>query len=387
MNWNVNLPLNFSEPFDELRANGKGKNSAALLDNDNLLRLNTRLVTDLTDHPELLEGFLKLNFVIIAILIATVLAIHSSGYCADGKPTRIAYTSAAGSFIPLWAAADGGFFKKENLPVELVAIRSSPIAMTALLSGELDVVVGGATPAISMQLQGYKDIALFAGLYNSFLFSICSVPSIEDLSQLKGKRLGVTRFGGSNDFAGRYFLRQRGFDPNRDLTLIQVGSQDDLLRALMAKNLDAAVMGYPAVMIAKKSGLRELADLTQSGLRYQLTGFVAKKSFLASRGSLIRFLRAQAAAIHFLKTRPAEGLAITQRYLRISDPEILQAVHDLHVKLLPRLPEIQPEDLKLVIEEIAVSNPKAKGADPASFIDDQGLRELAKSGYADQLYR
>lgn len=326
---------------------------------------------------------------VTAILVAVVViaTLASGADAADGKTMRIAYTSTAGSFIPVWAAADGGFFKKENFSVELVAIRSSPIAMTALLSGELDVVVGGATPAVSMQLQGYKDIALFAGLYNSFLFSICSVPSVEDLSQLRGKRLGVTRFGGSNDFAARYFLRQRGIDPNRDLTLIQVGSQDDLLRALMARNLDAAVMGYPAVLIAKKAGLRELADLTQSGLRYQLTGFVAKKSFLAAKGSVVRLLRAQAAAIHFLRTRPAEGLAITKRYLRISDPEIMQPVYDLHVKLLPRLPEIQPEDLKLVIEEIALSNPKAKGADPASFIDDQALRELAKSGYAEQLYR
>jgi hypothetical protein len=55
--------------------------------------------------------------------------------------------------------------------------------------------------------------------------------------------------------------------------------------------------------------------------------------------------------------------------------------------LLPRLPEIQPEDLKLVLEEIALTNPKAKGADPAVFIDDRVLREVAKSGFAEQLYR
>lgn len=324
------------------------------------------------------------------ILFAAILTLaHGRGsQAADPKPMRVAYPSAAASFIPLWAAHDARFFKKENLPVELLAIRSSPIAMAALLSGEIDVVVGGANPAISMQLQGYKDIALFGGLFNTFLFSICSLPAIEDLEQLRGKRLGVTRFGGSNDFAGRYFLRQRGIDPNRDLTLIQVGTQDDLLRALLAKNLDAAVMGYPAVLIAKKNGLREIADLTRAGLRYQLTAFVAKKSFLAEKhGLMVRFFRALTESIHFLRTRPKDGMAITKRYLRIGDDEILQAVYDLHVKLLPKLPEIQPEDLKLVLEEIALTNPKAKGADPAAFIDDRVLREVAKSGFAEQLYR
>ena len=301
---------------------------------------------------------------------------------------RIAYPSTAVVFLPLWAAADAGFFRKQNLTVELVSIRSSPIAMTALLTGEIDVVVGGANPGIALQLQGYRDLAIFAGLINRFLFSIYSQPNIEELSQLRGKRLGVTRFGGSNDFAGRYFLRQRGLDATRDLTLIQIGSQDDILRALLARTLDAAVLGYPSVYVAKKSGLRELADLTQSGLRYQLTAFVAKRSFLTDKQSLIaRVVRAIAESIHFLRTRPKEGMAITKRYARIDDPEILAAAYDLHVKLYPRLPEIQAEDLKLVLEEIALTNPKARDADPAIFVDDRVAREVAKSGFADQLYR
>jgi hypothetical protein len=55
--------------------------------------------------------------------------------------------------------------------------------------------------------------------------------------------------------------------------------------------------------------------------------------------------------------------------------------------LFPRFPQIQPDDLKLVIEEIAVSNPKARGADPATFIDERVAREVEKSGFVDQLYR
>ncbi|HEY2990747.1 MAG TPA: ABC transporter substrate-binding protein [Candidatus Binatia bacterium] len=323
------------------------------------------------------------------IWLACALMVFACGAVVSaGERMRVAYPSAAVNFVPLWAAQEAGFFKKENLPVELLSIRSSPIAMTALLSGELDIVVGGANPGIAIQLQGYKDITLFGGLINTFLFSICSQPGIEDVSQLKGKRLGVTRFGGSNDFAGRYYLRQRGLDPNKDLTLIQVGSQEDILRALLAKNLDAAVLGYPAVFIAKKSGLRELADLTRSGLRYQLNGFVAKKSFLAeNQPRMVRFFKTIAESIHFLKTRPKEGMEIMRRYARIDDPEILKAAYDLHVALFPRLPALDPEDLKLVLEEIALSNPKAKGADPAAFMDDRVVRELAKSGFVEQLYR
>ena len=313
------------------------------------------------------------------------------GACAAAfaeETIRVAYPSAAVNFVPLWAGKEAGFFKKADLPIELISIRSSPVAMAALISGEIDVVVGGANPGISMQLQGYKDITLFGGLINTFLFSICSLPAIEDVSGLRGKRLGVTRFGGSNDFAGRYYLRHRGMDPNKDVTLIQVGSQEDLLRALLSKNLDAAVLGYPAVFIAKKSGFREIADLTRSGFRYQLNAFVTKKSFLAERQpSMVRFFKALAQSIHFLRTRPKEGMEIMRRYARIDDAEILAASYDLNMKLFPREPQLQPEDLKLVLEEIALTNPKAKSVEPATFIDDRVLRELARSGFAEQLYR
>jgi NitT/TauT family transport system substrate-binding protein len=320
--------------------------------------------------------------------MACVLMVLFASAEPGAETVRIAYPSAAVSFLPLWVAADAGFFKKQHIPAELVSIRSSPVAMTALLSGEVDIVVGGANPAIALQLQGYRDLALFGGLINKFLFSIYSQASIEEISQLKGKRLGVTRFGGSNDFAGRYYLRQRGLDPTKDLTLVQIGSQDDILRALLAKNLDAAVLGFPAVYIAKKSGLRELADLTRSGLRYQLTAFVAKRSFLTEKHAMMmRLFRSLSESVYFLKTRPKEGMSIAKRYARIDDPEILAAAYDLHVALYPRVPEIHAEDLKLVLEEIALTNPKARDAESASFIDDRVTRDIARSGFAEELYR
>ena len=170
---------------------------------------------------------------LMASLPVCLLVVCFGRVSMGAETLRIAYPSAAVVFLPLWAALDAGFFEKQNLVVELVSIRSSPIAMTALLSGEVDVVVGGANPSIALQLQGYKDVAIFAGLINRFLFSIYSQPAIKQLPQLKGKRLGVTRFGGSNDFAGRYYLRQRGIDPTKDLTMIQIGSQDDIFRALL----------------------------------------------------------------------------------------------------------------------------------------------------------
>lgn len=92
-------------------------------------------------------------------------------------------------------------------------------------------------------------------------------------------------------------------------------------------------------------------------------------------------------AIHFLKMRPKEGMEILKRYTRVDALDILKPAYDIHIKLFPRVPEIFPEDLKLVLEEVAMTTPKAKGANPTSFIDGRAAKEVLNSGFAEQLYR
>ena len=80
-------------------------------------------------------------------------------------------------------------------------------------------------------------------------------------------------------------------------------------------------------------------------------------------------------------------MEILKRYTRIDAPDVLKPAYDLHTKLFPRVPEIFPEDLKLVLEEVAMTVPKAKGANPASFIDGRAVKDVIASGFVEQLYR
>jgi hypothetical protein len=92
-------------------------------------------------------------------------------------------------------------------------------------------------------------------------------------------------------------------------------------------------------------------------------------------------------AIHYVKIHPKEGMEILRRYTRIDAPDIIKPTYDLHVKLFPKVPEIFPEDLKLVLEEVALTNPKAKDANPASFIDVRAAKEIIASGFVEQIHR
>lgn len=322
-----------------------------------------------------------------ALVIVLMLIWLGSGHSAD-RPLRVAYPAPAGVFLPLWAAQDAGIFKKHGLLVELIAVGSSTRGVAAMMSGQLDVLAGGGNSGITSQLQGYTDVALFANVIQTFLFSVMTQPSITDVSQLRGKRMGVTRFGGTLDFAARYYLKRYGMEPGKDISFLQIGAMPDIVVAVSTGAIEAGVIGVPQNFVAKKQGMRELADLSESGARYALAAFVAKRSFLSQNQELmVRFMKTLVEAIHFLKTRPKEGMEIFRRYTRVDAPDILKPAYDLHIKLFPRVPEIFPEDLKLVLEEVALTNPKAKAANPASFIDGTAAKDVNSSGFVEQLYR
>jgi NitT/TauT family transport system substrate-binding protein len=329
--------------------------------------------------------FIKLK---TAALVFIVLAAGAGRLSAAERPLRVAYPAPAGAFLPLWAARDAGIFKKHGLPVELVAVGSSTRGVAAMVSGDVDILAGGGSSGISAQLQGYTDMALFGNVIQTFLFSVMTQPSITSVAQLRGKKMGVTRFGGTLDFAARYYLKRNGFDPAKDVSFVQIGAMPDIAVAVSTGAIESGVIGIPQNLQAKKLGLRELADLSESGARYALAAFLAKRSFLSENHALtVRFMRTLVESIHYLKTRPKDGMEILRRYTRVDAADVLKPAYDIHIKLFPRVPEIFPDDLKLVLEEVALTNPKAAGANPASFIDDRAAKEVVKSGFADQLYR
>jgi ABC-type nitrate/sulfonate/bicarbonate transport system substrate-binding protein len=146
----------------------------------------------------------------VVIIIALVALGSMQTVSAGPASLRAAYPAPTASFLPLWTAHDAGFFKKHELAVEIIQVGSSTRGMAAMLAGQIDVLAGGGTGGIIAQLQGYTDLAIFGTNVHTWVFSIYSGSSISEVSQLRGKKMGVTRFGGTMDFAARHFLKQRG---------------------------------------------------------------------------------------------------------------------------------------------------------------------------------
>ena len=167
---------------------------------------------------------------------------------------RVAYPAPAGAFLPLWAAQDAGIFKKHGLQVELIAVGSSTRGIAAIVSGDLDILAGGGSSGVTSQLQGYSDMALFANVIQSFLFSVMVQPSITEVAQLRGKRMGVTRFGGTLDFVARQYVKRQGMEPGKDVTFVQIGAMPDIVVSVLTGAIESGVIGIPQNFLAKKQG-------------------------------------------------------------------------------------------------------------------------------------
>jgi ABC-type nitrate/sulfonate/bicarbonate transport system substrate-binding protein len=260
--------------------------------------------------------------------------------------------------------------------------------MSAFFAGEVDVLGGAGAVGPTAYLRGQKDLLFFAALNNKFVFSIYVNPAFANVGALRGKSIGVTRFGGTMDFATRHFLKGSGFDPARDISMRQIGRVQDILSGLLAGSLDAGTMAFPYDIKAREGGFRELADLSQSGARYASSSFLARRQFLTqNKTHLEAFVRGIIEAFHFLRTRRDEGIKILARYTRLSDMKVLTQTYDAHTKLIwPRVPEIQPEDLRLVLEELSESNAKAKEIEPAELIYGSIVKDTVATGILERLY-
>ena len=323
--------------------------------------------------------------------IGTGLCLASSAARTAAQPKmerlHVGYSAQAGSLAPIWITKEAGIFKKHGLDVELLFIPGGPTAAAALLSGEVPITVVGGPAVVSSNLAG-SDLVMIAGIVNTFAFQIVTIKPITSYPQLKGKRLGVNRFGASPDVAARYALKHMGIDP-KELTILQLGEQSTRLQAMMAGQLEAAVFLPPITTMAQKHGMNVLLDLAELGAEFQITGVGSSQKFLSqNRPTAIKFMQAFVEGIHYYKTHKPESMKTIAKYMRINDMEAVGATYDYFApKVVPRKPYPSLKGIRALIDLAGVETPEVKSIAPERFVNATILKEIDDSGLIDRLYR
>jgi ABC-type nitrate/sulfonate/bicarbonate transport system substrate-binding protein len=313
------------------------------------------------------------------VIALTLISLWSAGGI-EAAPLRIAYSAISGAMSSLWVAQEAGYFKREGLETELLYIGGGSLLIQSMVSGDVPFAYGPSVPVINASLRG-ADLVLIGNTGNSLVFSIMSRPDIRQPAQLKGKKIGVTRLGGSTDWALDAALKQWGLERG-ELSVIQTGGMPEGLAGLVAGALDAVVLSPPSNFRAAKSGMHELVDVGQLKIVFPNTPLSASKAFVRShRDTALRFLRGFTQGLHRLRTDKEFSMKVLSKYTKATDGETLAQLHQTFGVRYSgdRIPYVRAEG----VEEILKRTPgkEAREAQTASFIDNSLLKELEQNGW------
>ncbi len=318
---------------------------------------------------------------LIAMMMFILVTAIFTQVAAAGEPSRfrVSYGGTAGYQLPLWVNRELGFSKKYGVDLEIILIQAGSPNIQALLGGSLQLTQTAASSAVIGANQG-APVVIVATLENRLPMLLISRPEIKEPQQLRGKVIGINRFGGSNDAAILMALKAWKMDP-KDISMLQTGGTSARMAALITKRVDATVQSYPEIYQARKLGMNVLADVGEFGFFTNTSNIVTRSYLQQNRAAIKGFIKGQIEGMHYVKTNKEGSLKILRKYLQISDAEAVEGTYEFFAKRLARTPRTELEGIKNILLSL-----DAGQKNPADFIDMSLIDEIEKEGLVQKLY-
>jgi NitT/TauT family transport system substrate-binding protein len=297
-----------------------------------------------------------------------------------------AYQSVSiGSSTPLWIARDAKFFERQGLDVTSVFVEGSPRTLQTLIAGEAQIVESSGPPVLNARVAG-APVVIVAGYVNVMPYYLVVDSSINSPGDLKGK-VGANHLPGTAaDTAIRIGLKALKLDPDRDVSLRPIGNTPMRLQAMSAGAAQFMVAQDLELQQAKRLGFKVLVDYVAAKTPFPMGGAVTTERYVKEKRDIVlRYVKALAQALHYLRTNREGSLAIISRYARSQKPEVMGAAFDAARRLYNETPAPTLEGFDIVAKELAQRNPKLRDFDTSSVVDLQFVRELEQSGFLKSL--
>ncbi|HET8563518.1 MAG TPA: ABC transporter substrate-binding protein [Candidatus Binatia bacterium] len=302
---------------------------------------------------------------------------------------NVGYSAISFDQLPAWVAKETGLFAKNGLDVQLVYFTGGTTAVMALVSGDISVSQN-AGPEVANLYLGGSDPVLIAGGTITLDYWLMSRPDLKSAEQLRGGSVAISRFGSVSDFIARFALQRIGLVPEKDVTIVQLGTTTDRLAALATRRVEATVLNPPTMFIAQKNGLNLIADVSALGLAFQHAGAATSRRFIREQPDIVRrYVRSHVEAVHRIKTDRETGLKVAMKYFGTArDKESMEKSYTRYISddKLPRKQYPTLEGIKTVLTTLGEKDPKARAIKPEDLVDLRFIRELDQSGFIDSLY-
>jgi len=302
---------------------------------------------------------------------------------------RIALSTPTPHMAPLYVGKDKKLYEKYGLDVQLILVNSGSLVAQMFASGELQMTANAPASLVNLAATGEK-MSFFLGLSNTSPFTVVTQPNLRRADELKGKRIGTARFGGSSHISALIALEHLKLDLKRDkIVLIQTGVDPDRMVALETKAIDAGMLQRVATKVMVGKGYYPLLNMLQAKIPYQNTGLTVKKDYATTNPKVIGgFTRAtiEAYGYIFKKENKQAVKEVLARNLRLAN---LDAAEDFYLEAqeeLDRKPYPSLEGFKVVVKYVAEQNPKAAAVKVEEIVDSSWLKKLDSEGFFEKVY-
>jgi len=275
----------------------------------------------------------------------------------------------ADDWIP-WYAFEKGIFKDNGLDVDLQSINGGAQTSAALLANQIQIGQFGGSEALSANAGG-ADLVIVANLAPVYPYKLYVQKGITSIQGLKGKKVGVSNAGGSSDIATRAALKAAGLDPDKDVTIVAVGSHANRTAALLAGSIDAGVDDPPEDLELVKAGLTALVDLAGQKLPAANTGVIMQRTYLnANKATVQAYVDSLTIARVKMKADKAGAVAVLGKYFKLDNQDALNGAYDFFMNEVT-VPYLYPEvtQFKDAVDILGKTNDKIKTVDIAKMLD------------------
>jgi NitT/TauT family transport system substrate-binding protein len=324
------------------------------------------------------------------LLLIFSIANHARAQSSRPPQLKVAVSTATPHNTPLWVARDKKIFDKYGVDVQLIFVMGGALVSQMLASGEIQVAANAPAALLSLIANGV-DIAMFLGISNTSPFTLVTQPNIKTAADLRGKRLGTSRFGGSSHVSALIALDYLKLDAKRDnVILMQTGLDPERMAALEQKGLDAAMLQRLATKTMLAKGYTPLVNMNQAKIPYQNTVLASRRDYMVTNPKVFdSFVRAlvEGYAYVFNKENKQAVKEVLARNLRLPNVDAAEDFYAEALEELDRKPYPTVEGTRTVIKYVTEQNPKVAAIKTERIIDSSWLKKLDDEGFFDKVYK
>ncbi len=304
----------------------------------------------------------------ISLLLSALTCPMPAQAAAELTTIRIAHNGFS-SEMPFYVGKDAGIFVKHGFNVEPIFIVGGSTTIQALIGKSLDLLMGGATPMLSAVINGAQ-LKIIGGMNNRIPFALLAQSEIKTGAQLKGKKIGITRFGSNTDFIARLAAQEFGLNPKSDITIVQTGAPESRLLALKTRTVDATLFNIEQAVVARKLGYNVLINFLEKEIDYTHIAIIARDDTIKTQPEMLRrFMRAYVESIRYFKTHKEEAVKKSMQLQKLADREAIETGYLSNVKALPDDGRPTMKGTQLVIDAALLDDPRAKNYTPQHLTD------------------